>query len=506
MTQKLQYIRFLIFCGMLFFSTVPLIAITLPDIIANGMVLKQKSEVVLWGWDEPDRNITINTGWNNKKYYVQTDKNGEWKVYVKTPKAGGPYNIEINGSNTVNLTDILIGEVWLTSGQSNMGWAFYEEKDGLEYIKNIDNRNIRFFNVPRDIREKDNKQFGKPTEWKVSNVQTLKNFSAMSYYFALQLQKELNVPVGIICAAWAGTSIESWISYDLQNSDPLLKKAINRWDGWKANQKQDSIKYEAALLAWEKDSLNGIVKDKVKMPKSVYMIKRKHYEPGSIYNGMISPCLPYSISGLIWYQGENSIEWADEYEYQLSKFIDGWRDSWNINFPVLVGQLTNFNYPSPQRAAVLRDAQLEADKKKDTYVICTIDIGDNNDVHPVDKKPFGKRFSDIALNKVYGLKQFPASYPTVNKWERKDNQIIVSFNNAKGLHTKAGELNDILIWGEDGKKLPAQVSIKGNKLIISNNNIDKPVGTSYAVDEDVNANLYNQLNLPAFPFTIKINN
>ncbi len=505
MKRHLKFSKSLFFCAFLICIGNSDAATTiLPDIISNNMILKQKSNVALWGWDKPKTNIAINTGWNNKEYRTKTDKNGQWKIFVKTPAAGGPYNILIEGTDRISLSDILIGEVWFTSGQSNMGWSFFEEKDGLKFIKNINNKKIRLFLVPHRTEEKECKRFENNVAWKNSNAETLKYFSSMSYYFAARLQERLNVPIGIISASWAGTGIESWISSDLQNSDNQLKKSIDRWNGWLGRYKEDSIKYENTVTLWKKDSVNDAIRARVKMPKSLYMISRPHNKPGGPYNGMICPCIPYAISGLIWYQGENSVEWADEYEHQLESLIDSWRNSWNQNFPVLVGQLTNFNYPSPEKAAVLRAAQLKMTKKKGTYVICTIDIGNPENVHPVDKKPFGKRFADMALNKIYGFKEFPADYPMVNKAERTENKILITFHNAKGLQIKGNELNDVLIWEDNNKKVKAQTQIKENRLIIYSDSIRNPAGVSYAVDNNVKANLYNEYDLPAYPFILKL--
>jgi hypothetical protein len=213
--------------------------------------------------------------------------------------------------------------------------------------------------------------------------------------------------------------------------------------------------------------------------------------------------MPYTISGLIWYQGENSVEWADEYEYQLQSMIDSWRAGFHLDFPVLVGQLTNFNYPSAERAAILRDAQLKAREIKDTYIICTIDIGNADDVHPDDKLPFGQRFADMALSKIYGRKK-NADYPVAEKAVAKGDKIVVSFNFVKELRIKGGELNDIWVTDATGEKRKVKAFTKRNKLIIGCENIQNPVKVSYAVENNVNANLYNKNGLPAFPFTLSV--
>lgn len=499
---KIDRIVFFLFLG---FSLIDLRAeIVLPSLIGDNMVLKQKSEVAIWGWDTPGTDVRIETGWNNKKYKATAGPDGKWSLYVSTPKAGGPFRICIDGSTRVELNNVMIGEVWFTSGQSNMGWSIAEEKNSENVLKSAEHPDIRMFHVPHQISDQKDMMFQKQTSWKSCNAKSVKYFSAMSYYFAVFLQEKLNIPIGIISASWAGTGIESWLPYDLQESDSKLSNPIDRWTMWKNAYSSDSAMYSEKMLVWKNDTARGIVKEPVKMPKSVHMIERPHCKPGSLYNAMVYPCMPYTISGLIWYQGENSVEWADEYEYQLQSLIDSWRGGFGTDFPVLVGQLTNFNYPSAEKAAVVRAAQLKAGEKKDTYVICTIDIGNPNDVHPNDKVPFGRRFADIALDKVYG-KEAPSDYPIAKCALKKGNEIIVQFKYAKGLNIKGDVLDDVVVYDTEGNKLKVMKTyIDKDKLVISGTDMQSAVKVSYAVDNDVKANLYNGENLPAFPFILPV--
>ena len=475
----------------------------LPGPIGNDMVLKQKSKVAFWGWDDPGTEVCVQTSWNGRTYKVTAGSDGKWNMYISTPKAGGPYHISISGTDQIELNNVLIGEVWFTSGQSNMGWSVIEEKEYESVLKNATHANIRLFHVPRHVSSQEESLFGKKAVWKECNAETVRNFSAMSYYFAVLLQKELNVPVGIISASWAGTGIESWLSYDLQASDDKLKKSIDRWQKWEQDFPKDSALYAEKQLLRERNSAKGITQEIVKKPKSVHMLERPHCKPGSLYNGMIHPCMPYTISGLIWYQGENSVEWADEYEHQLQSMIDSWRSGFHLDFPVLIGQLTNFNYPSAERAAILRDAQLKAREKKDTYVVCTIDIGNADDVHPDNKLPFGQRFADMALNKVYGRNNV-ADYPVAKKAVTKGDNIVVSFDFVKEFYIKGKGINDIRVIDATGKIQKVNAVAKGNKLIIGCKNIQNPTKVSYAVENNVNANLYSKNGLPAFPFTLPV--
>lgn len=498
---KVDRIFFLLFFS---FSLIDLQAeVLLPSLISDNMVLKQKSKVALWGWDTPGTNVQVETGWNGKVYKAVAGTDGKWSLNVSTPKAGGPFQIWIDGTNRVTLDNVMVGEVWFTSGQSNMGWSVAEEKNSENVLKNAKHDNIRLFHVPRQVSDRKEMKLRKQASWKSCDAKSVKHFSAMSYYFAVLLQEKLNVPVGIISASWAGTGIESWLSYDLQESDSKLRKSIERWDAWERAYSKDSAMYAEKMLVWQKDTARGIVNKPVKKPKSVHMLERPHCKPGALYNGMVYPCMPYTISGLIWYQGENSVEWADEYEYQLQNFIDSWRNGFRSDFPVLIGQLTNFNYPSAERAAIVRDAQLKAGEKDNTYVICTIEIGNPDDVHPNNKVPFGERFAGAALNKVYG-KAGLADYPIAEGAIKKGSEVVVKFKYAKGLWVKGDALNDVSVYDANGHKMDVKTRIERNKLIIYGDNVRNAVKVSYAVDNDVKANLYNGDNLPAFPFTLSI--
>lgn len=476
---------------------------TLPALIGDHMVLKQKSKVALWGWDCPGTDMLVRTSWNNRVYRAQADSHGKWSVSVATPEAGGPYRIFIHGTDTIELKNVLIGEVWFTSGQSNMGWSVNEEKRGEDVMKSAAHPNVRLFHVPRQVADRPERGFKKGASWKECNAASVRHFSAMSYYFATLLQENLGVPVGIISASWAGTGIESWLSADLQNADESLRVAVDRWHTWENDFLQDSIDYAGRLSA-EKDRGTGEAAAKsVRKPKSMHMLQRPHCKPGALYNGMIAPCLPFTLSGFIWYQGENSVEWAEAYQYQLQKLIDSWREGFRGDAPMLVGQLTNFNYPSPERAAIVREAQLKAQEQKDTHVICTIDIGNNDDVHPDNKLPFGQRFVAMALNKVY-RKPAAADYPIAEKAVAKADRIILHFRHAKELHIQGGSLNDMQAVDRTGKRIEVTVTAAGNKLIMQGSGVGNVAKVSYAVGPDVKANLYNEKDLPAFPFTLLV--
>ncbi|MFT4224157.1 sialate O-acetylesterase [Dysgonomonas sp.] len=491
----------------LLFFVAPLNAqIRLPGIISDHMVLKQKSNVPLWGREKPGTIVVIGTDWDNKKYTAHTASDGEWKIYIKTPSAGGPYTITINGTNSVSLKDILIGEVWLSSGQSNMEWTLRRDKDVKIAYETVDNPNIRLFKVPRQISDIPQKKFGGNASWEICNQNSAANFSAMTYYFAANLYEKLKVPIGIINASWGGTGIEAWISNDVIFSDSILAKPAKRWRNWLKDYKSDSLKYEQEKTAWKQDSIDGIKRSRPKESQSLISINRPHRKHGVLYNGMIAPCVPYALTGILWYQGTSNVSWADEYEYQLNSLIGSWRKVWNAdNLYTLIGQLTAYDYASPDNASILRQAQLNQRKLKNTYVFCSIDLGEAKEIHPPAKKHYGERFAFLALNKVYGIKNIPFTSPILKKVKRDGSSLIISFDYGDGLKIKGDKLNDIFISEDGSNFVPAKAYIKNNKLIVYQDEIKQPVAVKYAWNNTVNANLYNSDDLPAFPFNYILN-
>lgn len=480
--------------------------IRLPGIISDNMVLKQKSNVPLWGWEKPETTVVISTSWDSKKYTVNTTSDGEWKTYIKTPSAGGPYTITIDGTNSISLKNVLIGEVWLSSGQSNMEWTLRRDKDVNTAYGTGDNPNIRLFKVPRQVSDTSQKEFGDNVSWMVCNKESAANFSAMTYYFATHLYEKLKIPIGIINASWGGTGIEAWISDDVIFSDSILEKPAKRWQQWLKEYKSDSLKYEQEKNAWKKDSTDGIKRSRPKEPQSLISINRPHRKHGVLYNGMIAPCVPYALTGILWYQGTSNVNWADEYEYQLSSLIGSWRKAWNSNkLYALVGQLTAYDYATPDNASILRQAQLNQRKLKNTYIFCSIDLGEAKEIHPPAKKHYGERFAFLALNKVYGVKNIPFTSPILKKVKREGSSLIISFDYGDGLKIKGEKLNDIFVSEDGSNFVPAKAYIKDNKLIVYQDGIKQPFAVRYAWNNTVNANLYNGNNLPAFPFNYILN-
>ncbi len=399
---------------MLSFSWEAFAIIKLPAIFSDHMVLQQKSKVMVWGWAKPGEKVTLHDSWSNKNVSTISGTDGQWKAMLSTPAAGGPYTLNFKGENAIELKDVFIGEVWLCSGQSNMVFSLKSSDNAKQEIQKADYPNIRYYSV--------NRQYGtKPFDdapgstWEKTSSQTAGSFSAVAYYFAKKLQDTLKVPVGIVYAAWGGTPAEAWTPNELLHHDKSLSIYIDRWKKIQQDAGKDSVAYKNAMQQWEQKS-NDSSKGKVTLkkpvePQSVYYFKRPWREPGVLFNGMINPVIPYKMKGVLWYQGESNVSFADEYEYLFSKMIESWRNKWKTTedqteLPFYFVQIAPFGYSDLDAAARLREAQQSVVKNmKQTGMAVTVDVGNMKDIHYTHKKEVGDRLALIALSKDYGFKK-----------------------------------------------------------------------------------------------------
>jgi sialate O-acetylesterase len=475
--------------------------VILPDIISSHMVLKQKSVVPLWGKDKPGQELSVLTGWDRKKYNAVADGSGLWKVMVSTPSAGGPYNITFAGTDTIKLTDVLIGEVWISSGQSNMAFRLRQDSQAKVKLPQANNPQIRLYRPARVIAQEEMDGFSaNRSKWEVSSAKTATEFSAMTYYFAAELQKKLQVPVGVINVSWGGVSIESWLPESALTTNSILQNSVVRWKKWANDYEVDSPKYvkENSDYARTKEG------NKPELPQSMYMMRRPHRQYSVLYNGMTAPLTPFALSGLLWYQGTSSVAWSEEYELQLNTLIHSWRKAFDdTNMPVIVGQLTAYKYDDEAKAYQLRDAQLAQRGLKNVYVVCNMDLGELDNLHPTNKEPYGLRFAGMALNQVYSRKDLAAFCPSFKSIRAEGDRLIVSFDHAEGLHIKGGAMEEVYIAGADQKFVKAMATIHRNELVVSNPSIKHPKHVRYLYKNTVRVQLYNGDDLPAFPFTVK---
>jgi len=485
-------------------------ALEIPGIFGDNMVLQEDKPIKIWGKAEKGEKIRVKLYSNKTKLEKKTvaDKNGKWVIVFKPLKAGGPYTLEIKGNTKVSYNNIYVGDVWLCGGQSNMYFQLYKSTGGAEEIKKANYPNLRLFSVKRAISLK-------PVDtvsgsWNECSPATVKNFSAVAYYFGKYLLKNSSKKhIGLVMDCWGGTSAEAWMSRDAVVKNKKLSKIKTMMnDGF---QNFDSImkKYKE----WDKIRLEykkrGIT-DKSALPMK--QPRKPHKIPTVLYNAMINPIINFNIKGVIWYQGESNAnsKTVDLYYDLFSGLIKDWRSKWGYNFPFYFVQLPNYmerkNAPVEKSSkwAKIRDAQLNTLKNvKNTGLAVTIDLGEADNIHPHNKKPVGKRLSLWALAKTYN-KKIVYSGPIYKNYKIKGNKIIIYFEPysiGKGLVVKDGKkLKGFAIAGSNKKFQKATAVIKGNTVIVFNPEVKNPIAVRYAWASNPECNLYNKNGLPASPF------
>ncbi|WP_242692247.1 sialate O-acetylesterase [Aridibaculum aurantiacum] len=473
-------------------------AVKLPSIISDHMVLQQRSKVALWGWANAGEKVTINTSWNNKAYTVTADASGKWITYVSTSKAGGPYTITFKASNEVKVEDVLLGEVWLASGQSNM--EFFMTKTRSSSYTGVLNyeQEIKAANYPA-IRQIDvaNKNAAEPQQdfkgdWKVCSPQTADTFSAVAFYFAKEVHLATGFPVGIINATWGGTAAESWTRKDVLEADPDLAVTVKNYDQQVRDYPAALDKFNKALEQWKQDTTQ-------RQPTAPAR-PNNDKAPFRLYNAMIAPLIPYTLKGVIWYQGENNAQKAYQYRKLFPAMIANWRSDFrNEKLPFYFVQISPHRSQNPE----IREAQLMTYRSvPNTGMVVTTDNGDSLDIHPRNKKLVGERLSLWALRNEYGKKNIVVSGPLYKSMKVDDNKIKISFDfTGGGLVAKDGkELAEFTIAGEDQKFVPAKAVIEGDKVIVWSDAVSKPVAVRFAWRNIPDPNFYNKAGLPASPF------
>jgi sialate O-acetylesterase len=434
--------------------------ISLPEIFSDNMVLQQKSDVIFWGWAKTGETIVIKADWMDSDITVKADVQGTWETSIKTPGFGGPYNIHIKGQNEVILKNVLIGEVWLCSGQSNMEMsAQWGIDNGDEEIKNANYPEIRLFTVSTSTSHFPQDHLA--GKWSVCTPEEMKPFSAIGYFFARKLFKELGVPVGIINSSWGGTPAESWMPEEATQKNDFLREAATK-------QK---------VVPW------GPV------------------EPARIYNAMINPLIPFRIAGVLWYQGEaNTINYY-AYKQLLSALITSWRNKWGYEFPFYYAQIAPYKYGNPFEGVEVRDAQRRALDVPNTGMAVLSDLCDTLNIHPKNKQDAALRLANIALNRYYKTVKLEDSGPLYKGMAIDKNKAIISFDHNEGLHAAGDKLTYFEIAGDDKVFYPAEAKIKNGQVIVQSKKVKSPVAVRFAWKNTATPNLFNGANLPASCFT-----
>ncbi len=476
--------------------------VKLPAVISDNMVLQQKSNTTIWGWADPGEKINIKAPWQWLFGSSTTaGKDGKWKLKLKTPKAGGPYDITITANNTIELKNVLIGEVWVCSGQSNMQWTMKGTENPDKDIAAANKPNIRLFTVERVFADKPKDDCS--GSWSQCSPETVAGFSAVAYFFGKHLQDELDIPIGLISTNWGGTVAEAWTRKEILESDKDFAPILERHEQQIANFPEAMKKYPQALEDWKVEAEKAKAEGKRGPWRPRKPARRNQNSPASLYNGMIAPIIPYAIKGAIWYQGESNVSRAYQYRKLFPAMITNWRKDWKQgDFPFYYVQIAPYNYGEKQASEELREAQRLTLSLKNTGMAVTMDIGNPENIHPKNKNDVGKRLALWALAKDYGKKDTVCSGPLYRSMKIEKDKIRLSFNHAgSGLTTKNGkELTHFTIAGQDKNFVQAKATLDGKTIIVSSEDVKKPVAVRYAWSNTAEPNLANKEGLPASSF------
>jgi sialate O-acetylesterase/unsaturated rhamnogalacturonyl hydrolase len=490
---------------LIFLSNIQIIAnVKLPAVISDNMVLQQNTNVVFWGKASPSEKITIKPSWGGL-YSISANADSTWSIKIKTPSASSGQSITIEASNTIQIKNVLIGEVWLCSGQSNMDFPVAKAtgwRTGIvneeEEMKDADYPEIRLFHVTQRLSPEAELDYCEG-HWDICNKETLKEFSAVAFFFGRKLYKELHMPVGLIQSTWGGTPAEAWTKMSVMERDTVYAPLVKDFYASRDNYQADLEKYEKEKVTYDKIMADSLEKNKEQMKKPQKPQGINHNKAlSTLWNAMIHPLVPYTIKGVIWYQGESNSIRHWNYTHVLTNMINSWRQEWNQGeFPFYFVQIA----PQYKQPPQIREAQLKTwQSVKNTGMVVITDAGDSTDIHPRNKKIPGERLAYWALAKNYG-KNIPFSGPVYKSMQIKKNKAILTFDYAiNGLKINENTLKGFVIAGTDKVFYPAAAVIHGNKLEISAPQVNAPVAVRYGWDFFIRANLYNGADLPASPF------
>ncbi len=493
-------------------------------LFTDGAVLQRGQAVPVWGTARDGEKITVE--FNTQKVST-TAANGVWSVNLKPLTAGGPFTMKITGDNTVTVNNLLIGEVWVCSGQSNMQWAFSKAHNAKEEGPKAAYPKIRMFTVPRKISVKPlTEAAGK---WVECAPGTVGGFSAVGYFFARDLFLKQNIPVGMIHTSWGGTPAQAWTSLEGFGSAPELKgyadtanATLASYTALAAAYPTKLAEFQAAKHAWD-ETVGKAFNEATKAwsvaraaakaagqplplkpaptspaPQAPAISEGTSGSPTTLFNGMVAPIIPYAIKGTIWYQGESNAHQAKRYRTLFPAMIADWRAKWKQgDFPFLFVQIAPFSGQPPE----IREAQLlTLSKSKNTAMTVTTDVGNAGDIHPNQKEPVGQRLALAARALAYDEK-IEYSGPLYASMAAQGNKITISFTHTGGgLVAKDGELKGFTIAAANGKFVPAKAEIKGSTVVVTGEGVTEPKAVRYGWANVPDVNLYNKEGIPASPF------
>jgi sialate O-acetylesterase len=486
-------------CWLLFGVVVaPLYAsVHLPAVFADHMVIQRDQPVHVWGNAAGGESVTVE--FRGAQRTTTADAFGQWAVQLPPGGAGGPFVLSIRASNRVMLEDVMVGDVWIASGQSNMGFSLRDAKNAQQEIAAAKLPQIRLMNVKQRFADYPQEDVAVTLPWSVCTPDSAAGFSAVAFFFAREIAQREHVPIGIIESAWGGTPAEAWTSMPALSRDASLMPVFSAWASMVAAEPQTLL--SEAKERKEAEEKAGTTSDEnLRLPWHPVF---NSWAPAALYNGMIAPLTNFRIRGVIWYQGESNTDTLryPVYARLFQTLIEDWRADWSEgNFPFLFVQIASFHTDTLDGWPQVREAQLQALQLVNTAMAVTIDIGDPQNIHPTDKQDVGHRLALAARALAYG-EHVEYSGPLYRSTSQEGNSLRLYFDHADGgLVAKGDTLKGFEIAGSDGKFVPAVASADGLTVVLSSPTVAAPTQARYGWSSDPICNLFNKDGLPASPF------
>jgi sialate O-acetylesterase len=493
--MTLRNLALLIFCV----SPGAFCEVRLPAILGSHMVLQRDQPMHIWGWADPGEKVTV--AMHGASRDTAADDLGKWSLYLPPEPAGGPYQLTVAASNTIVVDDVLIGDVWFASGQSNMemplkGWPGAPMQNSAEEIAHATQSAIRLLVIHQKTSEFPVRDID--GSWTPCTPETAANFSAVAYLFGRELAASEHVPIGLIDSTWGGTVVEAWMSLDAISADASLMPAFAT-----RAQTMDQQADVPAVIAKEHREDEAAKKAGLPAPKHVWNPNPASWGPAALFNGMVAPATPFGIKGVIWYQGESNsrLAFAPLYARLFPALIADWRAQWQQgNFPFLFVQIANFTSDATESWATIREAQRRTLALANTAMAVTIDVGNPDNVHPADKQTVAARLALAARALAYG-EHDEYSGPLFRQAAPEERAMRVWFDHAGGLVAKGGALEGFEIAGADRRFVKAAARIEGITVVVTSPQVPAPGYVRYGWENAPVVNLYNSAGLPASPFT-----
>ncbi len=497
----------LLFASLLVTASSALATVSLPALFSDHMVLQRDVAYPLWGKADPGEQFTISIG--NFASHMVANTDGSWKCVMPALKVGGPYTLTIAGAaNTLVIHDVLAGEVWVASGQSNMTFPLAGAINGKAEVDAANYPQIRVFTVADKVAATPQRDCS--GSWQLATPENAASFTALGYLFARDIYQALGatVPVGIIHSAVGGTTAQAWTRTEIMPGNPDLEPILHTYQTSLDEYQKALAAYPGQLAAWNAAVKQAAADGKPapQKPAAPQDPSTQTARPGGLFYGKIAPLIPYRIRGVIWWQGEYNANWAEQYGFLFPALIRDWRAQWGQgDFPFLFVQLENLIIAPHSEAHYdeLRESQLKTwQTVPQTGMVVMCDIGDPNNIHPANKQGVAQRMSLIALNTVYGKKNIIYSGPVYKGMKIDGGKIRLSFTFlGGGLVSKSGNtLGSFEIAGADKHFVPANAVIDGDTVLVFSPDIKAPLAVRYAWADNPTCTLYNKADLPATPF------